>query len=205
MMKAVFSGFLLQLPNADDIERQVFGRDIDLANVGQVFINLVRDVFGQDGFSGPAWTFLFGSAALVGVWRIFLGVRALARQGQGQHPHQVQDEGPAIFANILGGSALISLFTLVNIGTSTLFGSVSPLSYEVGSPTNVTIETTINAIFRIVQWMGVFAVFKAIRMWQQAASGIRPHDGSSPVVYLISGVLAFNLQRIFQLIATSAS
>jgi|GEM_PF-2746614 len=205
MIEAVFSAFFLQLPDIDDVERQVFGRDVDLANFGQVFINLVRDVFGQDGFNGPAWTFLFGAAALAGVWRIFLGVRALARQGDGQHPHLAQDEGPAIFANIVGGSALISLFTLVNIGTTTLFGSVSPLTYEVSGSSNVTIETTINAVFRIVQWVGVFAVFKAIRMWQQAASGIRPHDGSSPVIYLISGVLAFNLQRIFQLIATSAS
>lgn len=197
--------FVFQAPNTDDIERQIFGRDVDLANFGQIFIKLVRDVFGSDGYSGPAWTFLFGTAALIGVWRVFMGVRGLARQGQAPPYHAGHDEGAAIFANILGGAALISLYSIVTVGTESLFGEVSPLTYEVSASSTVTLETTINAIFRIIQWVGIFAVFKAIRLWQQGASGLRPHDGASPAVYLISGVLAFNLQRVFALIAGSAA
>lgn len=162
-------------------------------------VDLSRLIARLQGYLGDFRILVYAAAFATGIAMVAAGVAAAARRAD-QGPGQGGWAGP--IALMIGGFALAALpATVDSLASSIIPGQWSDATIEIFSTAPALLSAfdgaasrdTIVGILRIVQFIGVLAIFRGILMLNASAQPGRAATAGAGITHLAGGALAVNI------------
>lgn len=153
---------------------------------------------------GPYERLVTGAAYLLGLMMIFRALFYLKVYGEQRTMMSNQASAKVPVTLMVTGTMMVYLPTAIKIFLSTTFGSESILSYQDWTGATSAGGMTMNAIVRIIQFVGLVAFIRGVYIMSQAATG--QSQGASfgkGLTHMIGGIGALNIVQTANILSAT--